>query len=31
MSAALTVWVKGIGLWAPGTPNWHAFLSLIHI
>jgi hypothetical protein len=25
MSAALTVWVKGIGLWAPGTPTWHAF------
>ncbi|KJV35317.1 beta-ketoacyl synthase chain length factor [Luteibacter yeojuensis] len=25
MSAALTVWVKGIGLWAPGTPTWQAF------
>jgi len=25
MSAALSVWVKGIGLWAPGTPTWHAF------
>ncbi|HEY4091434.1 MAG TPA: beta-ketoacyl synthase chain length factor [Luteibacter sp.] len=28
MSAALTVWVKGIGLWAPGTPTWHAFCEV---
>lgn len=29
MSAALTVWVKGIGLWAPGTPTWDAFRDVV--
>jgi hypothetical protein len=29
MSAALTVWVRGIGLWAPGAPDWHAFRDIV--
>ncbi|WP_368311283.1 beta-ketoacyl synthase chain length factor [Luteibacter sp. CQ10] len=28
MSPALTVWVKGIGLWAPGAADWHAFVDI---
>lgn len=28
MSPALTVWIKGIGLWAPGAANWHAFVDV---
>jgi hypothetical protein len=29
MSAALSVWVKGIGLWAPGAANWDAFCAVV--
>lgn len=29
MSAALSVWVKGIGLWAPGAANWPAFCAVV--
>jgi hypothetical protein len=29
MSAALSVWVKGIGLWAPGAADWHAFRDIV--
>lgn len=29
MSAALSVWVKGIGLWAPGAGDWHAFREIV--
>ncbi|QWT19284.1 beta-ketoacyl synthase chain length factor [Bacillus sp. NP157] len=28
MSAALTVWVKGIGAWAPGASTWQAFREI---
>lgn len=28
MSAALSVWVKGIGLWAPGAADWDAFREI---
>ena len=28
MSAALSVWVKGIGFWAPGAADWHAFREI---
>jgi hypothetical protein len=28
MSAALSVWVKGIGVWAPGAPDWDAFCDI---
>ncbi|NID16280.1 beta-ketoacyl synthase chain length factor [Luteibacter yeojuensis] len=28
MSAALSVWVSGIGLWAPGAADWHAFSEI---
>lgn len=30
MSAALSVWVKGIGLWAPGAADWHAFREIVN-
>lgn len=30
MSAALSVWVKGIGLWAPGAADWHAFRDVVN-
>lgn len=30
MSAALTVWIKGAGLWAPGAPNWTSFLAIVN-
>jgi len=30
MSAALTVWVKGVGLWAPGVANWTSFLAVVN-
>ena len=29
MSAALSVWIKGIGLWAPGAADWHAFREIV--
>lgn len=29
MSAALTVWVKGIGIWAPGASDWSAFRAIV--
>ncbi|MET0935219.1 MAG: beta-ketoacyl synthase chain length factor [Luteibacter sp.] len=29
MSAALTVWVKGVGLWAPGAAGWDAFQAIV--
>ena len=29
MSAALRVWIKGIGLWAPGAANWDAFCAIV--
>jgi hypothetical protein len=29
MSAALTVWVKGVGFWAPGAANWQAFRDAV--
>jgi hypothetical protein len=29
MSVALSVWVKGIGLWAPGVANWEAFRDVV--
>lgn len=29
MSASLSVWVKGIGLWAPGAANWAAFRGIV--
>ncbi|MDR6937870.1 beta-ketoacyl synthase chain length factor [Luteibacter sp. 3190] len=29
MSAALSVWVGGIGLWAPGAGDWHAFREIV--
>lgn len=29
MSAALSVWVKGIGLWAPGAADWNAFREIV--
>ncbi|MDQ0009023.1 hypothetical protein J2T07_001200 [Luteibacter jiangsuensis] len=29
MSAALSVWVKGFGLWAPGAADWHAFRDIV--
>jgi hypothetical protein len=29
MSAALSVWVKGVGLWAPGAANWDAFRDIV--
>ncbi|MET0255973.1 MAG: beta-ketoacyl synthase chain length factor [Luteibacter sp.] len=29
MSAALTVWVRGVGLWAPGADDWHAFQQIV--
>lgn len=28
MSPALSVWVRGIGLWAPGAGDWHAFRDI---
>ncbi|GAP64869.1 beta-ketoacyl synthase family protein [Mizugakiibacter sediminis] len=28
MSATLTLWVEGIGLWAPGLPSWPALRAL---
>jgi len=28
MSAALSVWVKGIGVWAPGASDWEAFREI---
>ena len=28
MSAALSVWVKGIGVWAPGAADWDAFCEI---
>lgn len=27
MSAAIKVWIQGIGFWAPGIPNWEAFVA----
>jgi len=29
MSAALSVWVKGVGLWAPGATDWDAFCEIV--
>ncbi|MDF3983721.1 beta-ketoacyl synthase chain length factor [Luteibacter sp. PPL554] len=29
MSPALTLWIKGVGLWAPGAPTWDAFRALV--
>ena len=29
MSAALSVWVSGIGLWAPGASTWDAFRDVV--
>lgn len=29
MSVALSVWVKGVGLWAPGAANWGAFRDIV--
>lgn len=29
MSAALSVWVSGVGLWAPGAPTWDAFRDVV--
>lgn len=29
MSAALTVWVKGVGVWAPGADDWQAFRDIV--
>ncbi|URX64023.1 beta-ketoacyl synthase chain length factor [Luteibacter anthropi] len=29
MSAALTVWIHGIGLWAPGASDWHGFSDIV--
>lgn len=29
MSAALTVWVRGIGAWAPGAGDWNAFRDIV--
>jgi hypothetical protein len=29
MSAALSVWVKGVGLWAPGAPDWGTFREIV--
>ncbi|HVI56579.1 MAG TPA: beta-ketoacyl synthase chain length factor [Luteibacter sp.] len=29
MSAALRVWVKGVGLWAPGAGSWLAFREIV--
>lgn len=29
MSAALSVWVKGVGLWAPGAADWNAFGEIV--
>lgn len=29
MSVALTVWIKGIGLWAPGADDWKAFEDIV--
>ncbi|MCE5233735.1 MAG: beta-ketoacyl synthase chain length factor, partial [Xanthomonadaceae bacterium] len=28
MSAALTLWVEGVGVWAPGMPSWDALRAL---
>lgn len=30
MSAAIEVWVQGIGFWAPGIPDWDAFVAWAH-
>jgi len=30
MSAALTVWVKGVGFWAPGAGDWAAFRTMVN-
>jgi hypothetical protein len=29
MSALLTVWVKGVGVWAPGAADWAAFKAVV--
>ncbi|NII55910.1 beta-ketoacyl synthase chain length factor [Luteibacter sp. SG786] len=29
MSPALSVWISGIGLWAPGAGDWHAFRDIV--
>ncbi|MBB3226365.1 hypothetical protein FHW69_000955 [Luteibacter sp. Sphag1AF] len=29
MSAALTLWVKGMGLWAPGIADWSQFCDVV--
>lgn len=29
MSPALTVWVKGVGLWAPGAADWSSFVAIV--
>jgi len=28
MTPALSVWISGIGLWAPGAGDWHAFREI---